>query len=361
MKIKQPKLEPRKVDGDVKWETKTIEANWIVDPIQDTEFQEQMSKNPAFAEAIMRPRTELLLRMIQEKVRYREHIGIEIKGGTRTGKSTAGIVFARLISSLTGVPFTLKHICPNEIIYLQRLKDPNLPNGSVFLIDEQTEAHTGAGSYAEMAVLEDIQQICAKEQIHTIWCHPHEFVGRMSSVGIETYGKDPTNLLIRGIMYNIGISRLTKQPMGQVIIPVGHLFNCGIYGKPTKTKTGLDTITTCIKGVCPKYGKCQEFMAQYEYEKDGKIKEVRTRQLKDRELERLGIIEAVAADESFQQAINNTERMSIARFLVPFGTPEKLIGEFVVMAKAVNDGRIDLNAIKKKALEASGQKMPEEN
>ncbi len=42
-----------------------------------------MSKNPMFAEAILRPRTELLIRAIQEKVRYREHIGIEIKGATR--------------------------------------------------------------------------------------------------------------------------------------------------------------------------------------------------------------------------------------------------------------------------------------
>jgi hypothetical protein len=129
-----------------------------------------MSKNPLFTEAILRPRTDLFLRMIQEKVRYREHIGIEIKGGTRTGKSSVGIAVCKFISALTGVPFTLQHICPNEIIYLQRLKDPKLPNGSVFLIDEQTETHTGAGSYSEMSVLEDIQQICAKEQIHSVWC-----------------------------------------------------------------------------------------------------------------------------------------------------------------------------------------------
>jgi len=129
-----------------------------------------MSKNPAFAEAIMRPRTDLFMRTIQEKVRFREHVGIEIKGATRSGKSTVGVAVCKFISALTGVPFTLKNLCPNEIIYLQRLKDPNLPNGSVFLIDEQTETHTGVGSYSEMSVLEDIQQICAKEQIHSVWC-----------------------------------------------------------------------------------------------------------------------------------------------------------------------------------------------
>jgi len=332
-----PKLQPRVID-----------VEWIVDPIQDTELQEQMSKNPLFAEAIMRPRTDLLIRSIQEKVRFREHVGIEIKGGTRTGKSTVGIALCRFVSQLTGVTFGIQHICPNEIIYLQKLKDPNLPNGSVFLIDEQTETHTGAGSYAEMSVLEDIQQICAKEQIHTIWCHPHEFVGRMSQIGLETYGKDPKNLLVRAIMYNISISRLSKKPMGQVIIPIGHLFKCGLFGKPIRTKTGLETITTCIKDVCPRYGECQEFMAQYEYMKDQKIKQTRTRSLKDREIERLQTIEEVANDPSFQGAKNKDERVSIARFLVPFGTPEKLIVEFVMMAKAVNEGRIDLNQIRQK-------------
>jgi len=310
-----------------------------------------MSKNPMFAEAILRPRTELLIRSIQEKVRYREHVGIEIKGATRSGKSSVAIAFCKFISGLTGIPFTLKNICPNEIIYLQRLKDPNLPNGSVFLIDEQTETHTGAGSYSEMSVLEDIQQICAKEQIHSIWCHPHEFVGRMSTIGLETYGKDPENLLIRCIMYNIATSRLTKVPMGQVIVPVGQLYSCGLFGKPTKTPTGFDTIITCIKGVCPRYGQCQEFMAQYEYEKDTKIKQVRTRSLKDREVERLMMIDHIANDKNFQNAQNNDERMSLARFLVPFGTPEKLIGELFKMAVAVIEKRIDIKELKKSLVE----------
>jgi hypothetical protein len=61
---------------------------------------------------------------------------------------------------------------------------------------------------------------------------------------------------------------------------------------------------------------------QYEYEKDSKIKQVRTRSLKDREVERLMMIDHIANDKNFKNAKNNDERMSIARFLVPFGTPE---------------------------------------
>jgi len=170
----------------------------------------------------------------------------------------------------------------------------------------------------------------------------------MSSIGLEAYGKDPVNLLVRTIMYNLGVSKLGKKPMGQVIIPIGHLYTCGLFGKQTKTKTGLDTIITCIKGVCPKYEKCTDFMAMYEHEKDEKIKQTRTRNLKDREVERLDIIESIAKDDSFQNAQNNDERMSIARFLVPFGTPEKLIKELIMMAKAVLEKRIDLDEIRKK-------------
>ena len=176
----------------------------------------------------------------------------------------------------------------------------------------------------------------------------------MSTVGLETFGKDPENLLVRAILYNISTSKITKQPMGQVIIPVGHLYSCGLYGKPTKTRTGLDTIITCIKDVCPRYGKCQEFMALYEYEKDQKIKEMRTRNLKDREIERLDLIELLAADDDFANAKKKDERISIARLLLPFGTPEKLIVELAVMAVAVNDGRIDLAAIRKKVAKQSG-------
>jgi hypothetical protein len=54
---------------------------------KDAEFTEQMSRNPAFAEAILRPRTDLFMRSIQEKVRFREHVGIEIKGG-KSNRST---------------------------------------------------------------------------------------------------------------------------------------------------------------------------------------------------------------------------------------------------------------------------------
>ena len=64
-----------------KLQSRVVDAHWITNPIQEAELQEEMTKNPLLAEAIMRPRTDLLIKSLVDKVRYREHIGIEIKGG----------------------------------------------------------------------------------------------------------------------------------------------------------------------------------------------------------------------------------------------------------------------------------------
>jgi hypothetical protein len=62
-------------------------------------------------------------------------------GATRSGKSTAGIAIAKLLGHITKVPFELEHICPNEILYLQKIKKLDVLDGSSYLIDEQTETH----------------------------------------------------------------------------------------------------------------------------------------------------------------------------------------------------------------------------
>lgn len=176
---------------------------------------------------------------------------------------------------------------------------------------------------------------------------PHEFVGRNSQLGLECFGKNFEHLLVRCILYNISVSTVSKVPMGVVVIPIGWLFHCGLFAKPTVYK-GRETIITCIQDVCPRYGKCQEFMAQYEYKKDKQIELIRTREFGEREMNRLDVIKTIAEDESFQMCKTNDERMSVARLLVPFGSPEKLIKEMASVARAVIKGRIDLDKLKAK-------------
>ena len=99
-----------------------------------------MSQSPSFAEALMRNRTKLFFDTINYKIRFREPFVCETKGQVRSGKSTIAIAVAKYIAHITMVPFTLWHIANNEILYLEKLKDANLPDASSFVIDEQTES-----------------------------------------------------------------------------------------------------------------------------------------------------------------------------------------------------------------------------
>jgi hypothetical protein len=146
------------------------DLEWHVDPVQEDQIVDKMQQSEAFAKCISLNKTPLFFEFLDYKTRYRENVGVEVKGGTRTGKSTGVTALSKYTSHLSCVPFTLWHVCANEIEYLEKLKTPQLPYGSVFQIDEQTETHTGAGSYSEMQVLEDMSNIIAKNQIHTFWC-----------------------------------------------------------------------------------------------------------------------------------------------------------------------------------------------
>jgi hypothetical protein len=261
-----------------------------------------------------------------------------------SGKSTLSTGVCKYVSKINNVPFPLSHISPNEIMYLEKLRTFNAPDGSCWQIDEQTETHAGAGSYTEMQVLEDVQNICAKRCYNSAWCHPHEFVGRMAQIGIELFGKNPDLLLLRGIMYDLTTKTLGQHPMGIMIFPIGWLFPCGLFGKKIKFRDG-DTIITCNKLVCPQYKTCNFFMGQYEHEKDAKIDEVMSQSLHDREKSRLEIIERIATNPIFQKAKTIDEKMGVARLIVPLGFPEKLIRECVSIAKSVRINASDLKDV----------------
>lgn len=328
-------------------QTKQIDINkvdWVIDPIQDDNIREKMRLSTAFAESLMKDKTKLFFDFLKHKPAWREPATIEIMGETRSGKSTLGTGICKFLSKITLTAFDLPNICPNETVWLNTIKKANAPDGTSWLIDEQTETHAGAGSYTEMQLLEDVQNICAKKSYNTTWCHPHEFVGRMAQVGIAMFGKNPDMLLLRGIMYNLAQKSLKNMPMGIIVFPIGWMFPCGLFGKRIK-HLGQDTIITCNERVCPNYKTCNYFMGRYEHQKDEKIEEVLTHTLRDREKERIDIIENIANNPQFQKCKSNPERMAVARFLVPFGTPEKLITEYVAVAKSMRVSIEDMKAL----------------
>lgn len=133
------KIDPIPTDSKFKF-LKITNLKFEVDPVQDDQIRDACARNSGFAELLFRDKTGLFFDFLEYKVKYRENITLEVKGQTRSGKSTLAIAVCMFIANLNGVPFEFKNICANEIEYLQKVKSDEFEDGSVFLIDEQTES-----------------------------------------------------------------------------------------------------------------------------------------------------------------------------------------------------------------------------
>jgi len=98
------------------------DLNFQIDPMSEHKIQMQMQTNPRFAEILNINITDKIYGYISYKVRMRENINFAIKGETRSGKSTVAISWCSYISSLTGVPYTVHHVCGNESEYYAKVK-----------------------------------------------------------------------------------------------------------------------------------------------------------------------------------------------------------------------------------------------
>jgi len=86
-------------------------------------------------------------------------------------------------------------------------------------IDEQKESKFGAGSFREEMGIMDIQNIIAKQCVHTIWIYPSDFIARNSVYGLETYGKELKNKLIRCLVYDVRKTMMgLATPLGYIIV-----------------------------------------------------------------------------------------------------------------------------------------------
>jgi len=277
---------------------------YSVDKIQDERIKDRMSKNPEYARIMSINNSKLFFEWIMEKLRLKENIIIEIKGYTRSGKSSVGITIAKLISYLTGKEFTQYQICRNESEYQQKIKlwsKLRKTFNTVWVVDEQKETHVGVGSYAEMTLQEDINNIVAIENIHTIWIHPPHFVGRNSLVGLETYGRNFEHRITRCIMYDLHENKKVGIPMGLVFIPI---FRDKSF---------------------------EEKYVEKKWEQvDGLLQGEDISGLVDA---RFRIARALSQNKIFQEAKNNTVRLAIARKYCPFGIPDSAIKEIMALAK----------------------------
>lgn len=193
-------------------------VNFEVDPMVAHKIQTQMNDNPRFAQTINTNITKLFYEYLMYKVKMRENLNIAIKGETRSGKSTVAISLGNFIASMTRVPYGPFNICANESEYYTKVRKAKF--NELYHIDEQKESKFGAGSFREEMGIMDIQNIIAKQCVHTIWIYPSDFIARNSVYGLETYGKDLKNKLIRCLVYDVRRTVMgMATPLGYLIIP----------------------------------------------------------------------------------------------------------------------------------------------
>jgi hypothetical protein len=261
--------------------------DWKIDPIQKYTMRMKMMKIPAYNQALGKNLSGLYYQFLDYKVEHKENIVLECKGVTRSGKTTAMISTKKYIAMKTKVPFLVDQVCPNEQYYLDKVKHATFHQG--FVVDEQLETHVGIGSYREMQLIEDLNNIIAKLCLHTSWIHPPDFVGRNSFYGLETAGRDFNYKVTRLLLYD-----LTSKSFGASSIPLGYV-------------------------IIPKYND-PEFEAIYEKAKDKHIDELRGENIAVRQQRRLDEGFALARNSLFAKCKNAQQRLQVARNLFPMRT-----------------------------------------
>ena len=149
-----------------------------------------------------------------------ENINLEIKGETRSGKSSVGIFLAKLISYWWDLEFTEDNILANQSELLYKLKEAKY--GETFVVDEQTTTAFGEGVIRETEQLGMNLNICAKKCNNLIFIYPPHFTGRNAPFGLEVVSKDFHNKYIKAYYHDLRTKSFGfggMYPRGYIILP----------------------------------------------------------------------------------------------------------------------------------------------
>jgi hypothetical protein len=294
----------------------------------------QSMNNPKFAQIIQMNITPQIYGYITHKVKMKENLNLAVKGETRSGKSTVAMSIGTYVSALSTVPYTVTHICANESEYYNRVKHAKF--SEFYHIDEQKESKFGTGAFREEMAIMDIQNIIAKQCIHTVWLYPSDFISRNSVYGFETYGKDLKNKLNRCIVYDLRKSILgMMQPLGYCIFAK--------YQDPNYQKIPKEQWSDYRKRNSNDLGR-QDFDSlleeQYEMKKDEWIKREQERDTGYHHEERFKLGLWLRNQKLFQEQTSKKKKRIIARQLFKDLT-ENEVDEIVEIASM----EVDLSQI----------------
>lgn len=289
------------------------DIEFISDEFEEMILQDVMRYDTETAQKISRNVTGIFRDWIINKIKKKENVALNCKGTTRSGKSVGMLsVVDTIIDYYPDKEFNTPNIvCANQKEYRQKVNESDF--GDVFQIDENAFANVGIGSNTEIQQLKDIQNIIAKQNIHTIYITPRQFLESNAQLGLSTWGKDSKNWLGRYLLYDL--RNRTIPLMGYVVIDVGKLFRkygCFLYkemgGCPNPNKLTIDDLdkdslkySSCIPKdykkedlisdgkSCPFYEQCKHPMKFYEKKKDSWIEKEMKGGLDERTTERYGV------------------------------------------------------------------------
>lgn len=150
-------------------------------------------------------------------------INIQIRGEQTSGKSLCGYAILRYISgNIWKIPCNVQMICPDQIAFLEKVRDISLSN-TCLMIDEWNElSTTGYNATTYQALLTHFNEVQAQRHIDKISCSPEKIIDPTARIILEVMDKDiqrkTTRCLCFYVIHKEGMR--IEQPLGFVDIDV---------------------------------------------------------------------------------------------------------------------------------------------
>jgi hypothetical protein len=256
------------------------------------------------------------IRSLHHKVTRRppEDIRVEIKGSTRSGKSTIGIFLGKLISYYWGHEFTVDNILPDQSSFLKAAE--NAKYGETFLVDEQKQEMVGEGINREVGQLGMILNICAKSCLNIIFIYPPGFTSRGSPYGLETLAKDTNSKYVKCFYHDLRRKQFGYGgiwPQGYIQLPK--------YIEEDYQRLPMEKWSPArLKNFQEKHYDWDSLLEeQYEAKKDIWIEEVKKRNATYRMKSKEEVAEKLAIDDRFMSLKTNGQREAYILLMINRG------------------------------------------
>lgn len=289
---------------------------WSEDPLKIKVMSMEAQARESLRKALSTDLTKYFVTSLYLKTQRNppENINLEIKGETRSSKSTTGIFLGKLISYWWGLDFTEENILPNQGELLYKLKDAKY--GETFLVDEQTPESFGEGKYVETDQLGMNLNICAKKCNNLIFIYPPHFTMRNAPYGLETLAKDTTNKYTKLYYHDLSAKAFGFGgiwPQGIITLPK---YQDEDYQKKPKRYWSEARLKNFEER---DYDYDSQLEENYELKKDKWIEQVRGMESGFRNKKKEEIATELASDERFVSLKTNGQREAFITMLMNRG------------------------------------------